>query len=351
MRATNQPLISIIVPIYNAQAYVTECVQSLISQTYENIEILLIDDGSTDASASICEQIAKKDTRIRFFSQENKGVSAARNLALYHMRGKYVTFVDSDDYVSKDFVRKLYEAIDGHDISACGYERVCEDMIMGEYIKVIKSVNCENASFTMTRDELYSQILCNNNIGGYLCTKLFKTSIIKEHQMLFDTRLSIGEDMSFIARYCNYAASGNYVNLPLYSYRINPQSALQNMYTTGNFNPKKVSNMDAVVAIDTLTENKTPTIKKAIGYRYVRTCIWLMFNMLVCNYYDKSLLARIKKVLHSNLNLFYYISNKNSKFLEKCCALIITISPTLFFRLASLGLKLLPKSFTDRYLN
>lgn len=102
-------LISIIVPVYNVEKYIAKCLDSLVNQTYLNIEILLIDDGSTDKSLSICKKYAAVDSRIKLFSKENGGVSSARNLGLLHVQGEYVVFVDSDDFVSPKYCEHLYQ--------------------------------------------------------------------------------------------------------------------------------------------------------------------------------------------------------------------------------------------------
>ncbi|MBD5513728.1 MAG: glycosyltransferase [Lachnospiraceae bacterium] len=120
-----QPLISIIVPVYQVKDYVGECVESLLRQTYTNLEILLVDDGSTDGSGAICDEYASKDNRIRVIHQDNQGLSAARNTGLDWAAGEYVAFVDSDDAVLPDFIETLYDLADRYhaDIAACAYER------------------------------------------------------------------------------------------------------------------------------------------------------------------------------------------------------------------------------------
>ena len=116
-------LISIIVPVYQVEGYLRECIDSLINQTYENIEILLIDDGSTDKSGEICDEYAKKDNRIRVIHQSNKGLSGARNTGLKIAGGEYIAFVDSDDIVSYIYVETLFRILKENmaDISVCGY--------------------------------------------------------------------------------------------------------------------------------------------------------------------------------------------------------------------------------------
>ena len=104
-----QPLISVIVPCYNVEEYLPKCIESILNQTYRNLEILLVDDGSPDNCGRICDEYAAKDSRIRIIHKKNGGLSDARNAALDVMTGEYVTFIDSDDYVSDDYVEYLYK--------------------------------------------------------------------------------------------------------------------------------------------------------------------------------------------------------------------------------------------------
>lgn len=125
--------ISIIVPVYNVEQYITRCIESITSQTYRNIEILLIDDGSTDNSGNICDEYQKKDSRVMTFHKTNGGLSDARNYGIKHASGQYLCFVDSDDYISKHMVEILYNNLIKYsaDISACGFLTV-HDGICGK---------------------------------------------------------------------------------------------------------------------------------------------------------------------------------------------------------------------------
>lgn len=105
-----EPLVSVIVPVYNVEAYLEECVDSIIHQTYRNIEIILVDDGSTDRSGAVCEELSSKDSRIRVIHKDNGGLSEARNIGLAYSKGKWVSFIDADDWVSPVFIEALYSA-------------------------------------------------------------------------------------------------------------------------------------------------------------------------------------------------------------------------------------------------
>ena len=127
-----RPLVSVVVPIYNVEEYLLECVDSIISQSYVNLEIILVDDGSPDNCPALCDEYAKKDKRVQVIHKKNGGLSDARNAGIEKATGKYICFIDSDDYVAKTFIEKLYEALDKNnaDMSVCGYKCVHSDGTM-----------------------------------------------------------------------------------------------------------------------------------------------------------------------------------------------------------------------------
>ena len=110
------PLITIIVPVYNIMEYLPRCVYSITAQTYRNLELILVDDGSTDGTGALCDKLAAEDERIRVFHKENGGSSSARNLGLSHAKGAYIGFVDSDDYVEPDMYERLLRGIQNYQV-------------------------------------------------------------------------------------------------------------------------------------------------------------------------------------------------------------------------------------------
>jgi glycosyltransferase involved in cell wall biosynthesis len=119
---TNQPEISIIVPVYNVEKYLEKCLKSILHQIFSDFELILIDDGSTDSSGRICDEYLKRDSRIKVFHKENGGLSSARNYGIEKSTGKYIGFVDSDDYIAKDMYEVLYNNLqrENADVSMCG---------------------------------------------------------------------------------------------------------------------------------------------------------------------------------------------------------------------------------------
>ena len=170
----NKDLISVVVPIYNVEKYLEECIDSILSQTYENLEILLIDDGSTDSSGNIAENYMNKSEKIKTFHKKNGGLSDARNYGINHACGKYICFIDSDDYVKEDYITTMYENLKKFNtkISACG---IC--YLYGD--QKIKEVNFQNIKKLYLGEEaqIYLNIIGFYNVSS--CNKLFDINLFK----------------------------------------------------------------------------------------------------------------------------------------------------------------------------
>lgn len=222
-----EPLISIIIPVYNAEKYLMECIESVICQTYRNLEILLIDDGSKDDSFKICDEYAQKDKRIKVVHKENGGVSSARNLGLDLANGEYITFVDSDDMVDKKYVECLYKEIEKNksDLVFCGY-----GMYNGSKLKPIKEeipqtlkVDFYSNSFI----EFCCRILSrNNSIFASVWRVLYQKKIVA--QIRFNENIKVSEDMVFILCALKNATTIASIEIPLYLYRVNEESVTHN---------------------------------------------------------------------------------------------------------------------------
>lgn len=169
------PLISVVIPVYNIEEYLERCVNSVCTQTYENLEILLVDDGSTDGSGRLCDELSGKDERIRVFHKQNGGSSSARNLGISQARGEYVGFVDSDDYISRDMYTLLYEAIQEYDaqIAQIGRDEIDEQ---GNKLPNI----CEPPYETtwILSGEFLRQMLLHKGDCSF-CTKLVKKELFQ----------------------------------------------------------------------------------------------------------------------------------------------------------------------------
>lgn len=192
----NNPLISVIVPVYNSEKYLHRCIDSILSQTHTDFELLLINDGSTDSSGIICDEYAAKDSRIRVFHKSNGGVSSARNLGLDHAKGKYISFVDSDDETYPNYLSVLFQNIDKCDLSYIGILKY----------DVALQKTCEWTHFEeqiIRIDQTDEELIVKNNLleVGYPYGKLFHQKIIETYNIRFDERISYQEDLIFTLQY------------------------------------------------------------------------------------------------------------------------------------------------------
>ena len=214
----HQELISIIVPIFNTEKHLHQCLDSISSQSYENFECLLINDGSTDASASICREYVAKDARFRYFEKENGGVSSARNLGIERSGGAYITFIDSDDWVEFDYLEVLYSAIiqDSADISVSSYRTY--EMSRNQWLfHAFKRVEHQKV---FSKQELISKLIFLNGHDcsfGFASCKLVRKSILTG--IWFNESTHLGEDMEFWFKLYLIAEKSVFSNRDTYVYR------------------------------------------------------------------------------------------------------------------------------------
>lgn len=192
-------MVSIIVPVYNVAPFLENCLNRLLQQTYQNIEIILVNDGSTDKSGAICERYAKNDARIKVIHQANLGPSAARNAGIYAAKGKYLQFVDADDDIEQTMTQCLVEAMtEEAELVICGF-RLIYSLGSKTYLRDIQpslSGIYEKSAFFSLFGELYEKSLLHS-----CCNKLYVTELMKTHHIRFIDCLSLGEDLLFNVDY------------------------------------------------------------------------------------------------------------------------------------------------------
>lgn len=202
------PKISVIVPVYNVERYLTRCIDSILAQTFTDFELLLIDDGSTDNSGKICDEYAEKDKRIRVFHKKNGGVSSARNLGLDVSCCEWITFIDSDDYVEDNFLEELFQSTNS-DLKISGYTSFGEKISKENY--KTSFINKDKIGICLSK-------FLNNDIFRVPWAKLFRLSIINNNRLRFDDRLKIGEDTIFVQQYLCFCNSLSFINTTSYNY-------------------------------------------------------------------------------------------------------------------------------------
>lgn len=212
------PELSVIVPIYNVENYLSCCIDSILAQTYANFELILINDGSPDRCAEIMEQYAEEDSRIVTIYQENNGVSAARNAGLKIAEGKYVSFIDPDDYIESRFFEELIGLIEEKelDIACCNWCSVSENGEKKEHL--VNSI----PQYMNQKDFVKHLFDTPRTIGGSCWNKVFLKEKIED---FFDENIAIGEDWLFFVNYCKNLTKAGYINKALYCFFERPDSA------------------------------------------------------------------------------------------------------------------------------
>ena len=206
-------LVSVVVPVFNVEPYIDECVSSIMRQTYENLEVILVDDGSTDSCPDICDAWAERDSRVRVIHRENGGLAAARNTGLDAMTGEYVAFVDSDDWVAPDYVESLYSGAveSGADLSICGSIYAFDD-------GSLSSPGRRDLDVVLGPAEAFRLLSVPGAYGVGVCDKLYSAELVAD--LRFPEAIRTGEDYAFTLAVMLRASRVKYSSTPLYYYRM-----------------------------------------------------------------------------------------------------------------------------------
>jgi glycosyltransferase involved in cell wall biosynthesis len=296
-------LVSVIVPVYNSSNYLHRCINSILKQSYKNIEVMLIDDGSTDGSGEICDIIARDDKRVRVFHTPNGGVSSARNMGINNARGIFIFFVDSDDYIETYAVHALVE----------GYNKSHADMVVGAFNKV-RNGN----TVSEVRDFMEDQLLTRKGLIDYTLSylrnprrhqllmstwaKLFRLAIIKNNSVLFNTELRTAEDVAFNFDYLKNAETTYFINEVIY-----------NQQKLGTYNSLSMKLLEEdprslIGFIESLGNvssflrhgNSGIEIDKAIGHCYIYQIV--LFMIRICGQINNSNKKKVHKFVHELIN-------------------------------------------------
>lgn len=324
----NDCMISIIVPIYNTERYLGSCIESLINQSYNDLEIILINDGSTDSSDKICQTYVKQDDRIKYKYIKNSGVSVARNHGLGLATGEYILFVDSDDYIDSDMCRRMMERMKKgkFDLVSCGHSNVYGNKNIPEHLK--------NEDITINEIDYELIIYLSKVILGRICGNLYKKRFINYQ---FEDDLSIGEDKIFNIEYIKKIESISITSETLYYYRRNVVDSLTNsnwekqiknlslfkekefeIYSSliGNVLADKLSQHNFILSIFFVT---LKVIRGNYSYRYKRNIFRYIhktygFNLIKVHEFDTSkknklLLLLVQKKLFGLLFVYFFLKD------------------------------------------
>lgn len=277
--------ISFIVPIYNVERYLDKTIQSILNQQYSNIEIILVNDGSSDRSGEICEKYKDIDSRIKYFSQKNQGVSAARNVGIEQATGDWICFVDGDDFIEEDLCTCLIPCLaDDNDICFFSYN---------DFIRDEKKSHCtaEKVKPVFDRDDFEKMQLSIFFMQGFKYTnpaaiwgKLFNTDFIKKNKLYFKEKQAKSQDTLFMLYALEYAQKGVYYNNNLYNYRIVRES-ISRRYNPDIFNVYKKLLGQFKIFIMNYKENNEVFIR-AYEYRVFRN--FMVATTLDCCHADNA---------------------------------------------------------------
>lgn len=319
-----QPLVTVIIPIYNVGKYIDKCISTVLAQTYENIELILVNDGSPDNAGDICDAYAEKDHRVKVVHKKNSGVSSARNSGLDIAKGDYIMFIDGDDWVDNDHVEYL--------LSLC----LKSDALMSMSYKMhtLKKVNVDNfkdKQALVNGVDMAADLLYQKTVVGS-CNKMFKRELIYRNNLRYDEELFIGEGYNFIVMCAQLAGMVSTGQRMTYYYRLdNTESAMT------RFNVAKVHNND--IALDRIKRDFVVESRKlSLAWNYARWitslnfAVWLKMSTSKGEY-----VAEYKKMLRDVRLKAPLIIPANVSAARKVAAVVGFVSPK--FLVAILELK------------
>lgn len=252
-------LITVIVPVYNVQSYLAKCLESIVKQTYNNLQIILVDDGSPDDCPRICDEWAKKDKRIEVIHKINGGLSDARNVGLRNAKGSYICFVDSDDILDEHYIEWLYEAIYDNDAKMA----VCDIECFNDG-DLIKKSNIKPPYRIYSPEEALKQILQGTGIRAIACNKLYSSDILDGEKFVYGKH---HEDEFFTYRIVDKADKIAFLPVPLYYYRQHPGSI------TATFSIKRLDALEAYLERLEFLKNKYPSLYKSEKVSFCVSCV------------------------------------------------------------------------------
>ncbi len=310
-------LVSIIIPAYNVEKYITNCVHSILNQNYSNIEILIIDDGSTDKTGTIIDEYSQKDKRIITFHKLNEGVSSARNYGITQAKGEYIVFVDGDDALSEDFVEYMLNLITKNN---------ADFALSKNCFSSISSYNFKDDHIDVLSQELAIALLLSPKIIVGCWNKIYKTALIKEKRLTFSKELFYGEGLEFIIKVAQNSNKIVVGSKKVYFYRRDNSSSAT---TTVNINGLRNGEKALIQIRNNLKFEDSYLIQKMLNFHYCSYCVGAMMQLKSAKSKNTYLsdYIRWKKFLHFNFIKAFLV--KDVSLYRKSVLLIGFFSPGL----------------------
>ena len=313
--------ISVIIPAYNAQEFITRCVNSILKQTYEELEIIIVDDGSTDHTSGLCRKFIQQDNRVRYIYQENKGPDYARKTGVQNSTGKYLTFVDADDYIEGDMIQKMYQKIQ---------EYKC-DIVCSQ----VKRVNSRGKVWN-AKKELLEDVICNSVnesmyyyfvkgcVSGCYYAKLYRKEIFENYHFIENS--IIGEDITAVLFAIQHSNKMYIMKESYYYYYWNKSSISHGGYTRKHYD----SLLNYINVREKLIEKNYVSPEYVLGY--FMECEMAIATAMSRNW-NKDL--RAITVLKNDIkkNFKNVMKNDKTALYMKACMILFCVSPSLFIAL------------------
>ncbi len=306
--------ISIIVPVYNTEKYLSKCLNSLIKQTYKDIEIIVVNDGSKDKSLEIAKKFAKQDNRIKVFNKENGGLSSARNFGIEKASGEYIGFVDSDDYIKENMFEILYNMIKEANakIAICGWYLVEDNQI--------RTCNFKCKKLVLNDEQAIDMLLNHVSFDNFACNKLFHRALFKD--VIFPVG-ELLEDLSTIYKLIHEAKVIVVDSNPLYYYVLHSNSITSNLYKQVNPDSFKVfeNRKNSLLSLYPKLSNKIKSNYFTASRNYFTISI---HSSIRDKKFEKKMIKEMRK------NIYYVWYDKSIPFRVKVSSTVISIFPYLF---------------------
>lgn len=279
-----QPLISVIVPVYKVEPYLERCVNSIVNQTYKNLEIVLVNDGSPDRCGEICDELARQDARIRVIHKENGGLSSARNAGLDVISGEYIGFVDSDDWIESDMYERLLFLLSNNNaqISACGLECDYED---GKIVYFNDQYPQKTDVEVFSKQDALRELIATKKITNSACDKLFCKHIFE------NLRFRVGmvnEDFDLMPKCVEMVENFAYDPKPLYHYSMMGESITRGAFKKSRFTEADVSRKNMAYY-----KEKYPNLYGLAVAKHIEICL----NLIQASYMCEAFLCECKELI------------------------------------------------------
>lgn len=319
------PKISVIVPVYNAEKYLITCVDSILSQTFSDFELLLINDGSTDTSGLLCDKYAQTDSRIKVFHKENGGVSSARNIGIRNSKGEFIYFMDSDDWIEYNALEICLSLISSHNA----------DLIIFDYtnefpnLKALTLDDAGNLLKCLTQERTLHYLFTMKCYHGYPWDKILRTEVVRNNNLLYDESLHFHEDNLFSFQYMINCSKILMLNYPLYHYNCNVNSSMFKYTNSAKFDSRYIQTLSVFdFENETLKNINAPRkLLESFNIYYMKWCARI-YNMAKSKGYVD--LLYYKDVKNRMKNLFNTLPIN-----YKIVCAIFFISPKIYSFIAS----------------